>query len=174
MGARMDRAGVAGVELGRLIIGQTVTTFVRCICAALAASNLLLGWGPLFHHDGQAYANPVFRGVFRFASPMAWGIGFITCGLLLLAAAISARAIVYLIGVTLSSLTLLGWAALIILEAATTDAVLTSGAIGLYVGTFTALIGLAASPRQLDVPRPLELVLAPADADPVPLRRTGS
>lgn len=170
----MGRAGVAGIELGRLIIGHTITTFVRMLCVALAASNLFLAWGPLFDVDSRAYANPVFRGVFRFASPTAWGIGFAISGLLLLAAAVSARAIVYLAGVTLASLTLAGWSSLIILEAATTDAVLTSGAIGLYVGTFTALIGLAASPRQLDVPRPLELVLDSTQERPIPLRRTGS
>lgn len=172
----MERLGNAGIELGRLIVGQTVTVFVRCVCAALAVSNVFLAWGPLFDHDATAYDNPVFDGVFTFASPQAWGIGFALSGLVILTAAISARAVVYLIGITLSTLTLGGWSALIILEAATGPAVLTSGAIGLYVGTFTALIGLAASPRQLDVPKPLELVLA-SDTNvdpPVPIRRTGT
>lgn len=170
----MERLGNAGVELGRLIIGQTVTVFVRCICVALAVSNLFLAWGPLFDADSSAYDNPVFDGVFTFASPQAWGVGFALSGLILLAAAISAHAVIYLVGVTLATLILGGWSALIILEAATGPAVLTSGAIGLYVGTFTALIGLAASPRQLDVPKPLELVLAGEVEPAVPLRRTGT
>lgn len=171
----MDSIGNAATELAKLVIGQTITVFVRCICAALAVSQIFLAWGPLFDHDSRAYQNPVFDDVFRFASPQAWGIGFALAGLVLLAAAISARAVVYLVGITLSSLTLAGWSSLIILRAVFSDeAVLTSGAIGLYVGTFTALIGLAASPRQLDVPRPLELVLDSADPRPIPLRRTGT
>lgn len=171
----MDSIGNAATDLTKLVAGQTVTVFVRCICAALAVSQIFLAWGPLFDHDSRAYQNPVFDDVFRFASPQAWGIGFAFAGLVLLAAAISARAVVYLVGITVSSVTLAAWSSLIILRAVSSDeAVLTSGAIGLYVGTFTALIGLAASPRQLDVPRPLELVLDSADPRPIPLRRTGT
>lgn len=170
----MERLGVAGVELGRLIIGHTITVFVRCICVALAVSNLFLAWGPLFTAESRAYQNPVFDGVFRFASPLAWGGGFALSGLLLLAAAISARAVIYLVGVTIAGVTLAGWSGLVILEAATSQtAVITSGAIGLYVGTFTALVSLAASPRQLDVPKPLELVLDGVEP-PIPIRRTGT
>lgn len=174
MGATMDRAGNAAVELGRLIVGHTITRFVRVICFALAVSNLFLAYGPIFDGQSTAYRQPIFDAVWRFASPTAWGIGFAAAGLILLTAAISARAIIYLIGITLASLSLALWSALIIIQATTTPADLTSGAIGLYIGTFTALIGLAASPRQLDVPKPLELVLSPADDRPRPLRRTGT
>lgn len=171
----MDSDGNAIVELTRSAARHTVTVFVRCICAALAVSQLFLAWGPLFDADSRAYQNPVFDDAFRFASPQAWGLAFALGGLLLLAAAISARAAAYFAGIFVAGATLFAWSTMIIARAATSDeAVLTSGAIGLYVGTFTALIGLAASPRQLDVPRPLELVLDSADPRPIPLRRTGT
>lgn len=168
------RSGIAIAELLTLVVGKTITRFVRWVCVALTVAVCFLGYGPLFDPDGRAYTNPVFDGVFAFASPQAWGIGFITAGAVLLVAAMSGRAVVYLVGITIAALTLAGWSGLIIREAIIDDdAVLTSGAIGLYVASFTAIIGLAASPDQLEVARPLELVVDD-DTEPLELRRVGS
>lgn len=160
-------------ELHRLVIGQLATPFVRAVCFALAVASGLFAYGPIFTPNARSYSNPVFGALFRFASPQAWGIGFAIASACLLLAALSARALLYLLGITLNALLLAGWSGLVILEAwQNTDADLTSSALGLYVYAFTATIGLAASPRQLATAPRLELVI---DNDThYELRRTGT
>ena len=171
-----DDLGIDRPAIGRVIaaVGRDqVTPFIRISSAALAVAMFLLGYGPLIQADSPAYDRPIFDGVFAFASPLAWGIGFMVPAALLGIAALSGRAIVYLTGITVGALTLAGWASMIVLTAATDDgAVLTSGALGLYLGTFVGIIGTALSPRQIKAERPMVAVLEDHDA-PVPLRRVG-
>lgn len=171
MNPDLDRPAIMRV-LG-MVAREQVTVFVRVVSGSLAVSMFFLGYGPLFQADGAAYANPVFDGVFAFASPTAWGIGFMVPAGLLAIAAISGRAVVYLAGITVAALTLAGWAAMVLLTAWTNDdAVITSGAIGLYLGTFVGIVGLALSPRQIVAERPIVAVLDES-SPPVPLRRVG-
>ena len=161
------------VKVLGMVLREQITTFVRLTSGALAAAMFLLAYGPLVDARTGAYAAPIFDGVFRFASPFAWGIGFMVPGLLLAVGAVSGRAALYLAGVTYGTFTLAAWAGMIVLEAWTSDgATITSGGLGLYVGTFTGLVGLALSPRQIVDERPIVAVLE-QDAAPVPLRRIG-
>ena len=171
----------ADVNIDRPAIGRVlgavgrdiVTPYIRVSSAALAVAMFLLGYGPLVQADSVAYDRPIFDGVFAFASPLAWGIFFMVPAALLAIAVISGPGIVYLAGITIGALTLAGWASMIMLTAATDDgAVLTSGAIGLYLGTFVGIIGVALSPRQIKAERPIVAVLED-HAEPVPLRRVG-
>lgn len=151
--------------------GMTITPFVRVISACLAAAFTFFAWDPLFHPNDPAYDRPVFDAVFTFASPLAWGIGFATCVVLLLVAAISARAAIYIAGITLSSVALIGWASMVIYQSWNSPDSLTSTAYGLYGLSFTAIVGLAFSPRQLTADKPIIAVLD--DGKVVPLKQTG-
>ena len=152
-----------------VIKNERITTFVRAVSVLNAVALAFLAHGPLFRSGSRAYENPVFDGVFYFASPVAWGAAFGVSALVLLLAATSGRLAIYVVGATLGTVTLGGWAAMIMAQAATSDeAVLTTGAIGLYVGCFTSIIGLAFSPHQLEVEKP---IVAVTDKDEViPLR----
>lgn len=162
-------------KLWELVRAQTVTTFVRVLCGALTVSMAFMAWGPLFGGRNRAYVNPVFDGVFQFASPQAWGFGFMVCSILLLLSAITARAALYAVAVIVSTVTLAGWASMVMYQAwRDPTATLTSGAYGLYIGTLTSLLGLAFSPRQLTVAKPIVAVLDDNVVKPLkPLQNTG-
>lgn len=164
-----DRPAIMRV-LG-MVAREQVTGFIRITSATLAVSMFFLGYGPLVDSARPAYQAPVFDGVWWFASPTAWGVGFMLSASLLGVAALSGRAVVYITGVTVASFTLAAWSGMVILESLTNpDAALTSGAIGLYIGTFVGLVGIALSPRQIVAERPILAVLDD-ETDPVPLRR---
>lgn len=150
--------------------GMTITPFVRVVSACLAAAFTFMAWDPLFNPDNPAYDRPVFDAVFAFASPLAWGIGFAACVVLLLVAAISARAAIYIAGVTISAVTLIGWASMVIYRSWNSADSLTSAAYGLYGLSFTAIVGLAFSPRQLSMQRP---IIAVIDDNVVPMKQVG-
>jgi hypothetical protein len=160
-------------HLYQLVQRETVTVFVRVVAGILAVSMGLLGYGPSFESDSDAYQNPVFDGVFSFASPFAWGLWFFAGASLLLLTAITGRAVIYVIGAVVAGTSLAAWSSIIMATAALSEeAVLTQGAIGLYVGTFTALIGLPLSPRQLAVEKPI-VAVAPESGEVTSLRRIG-
>lgn len=167
--------GSALRKIWELVRAQTITSFVRLLCAVLSASMGFLAWGPLFNPHGPGYQNPVFDGVFTFASPAAWGFGFMICSILLLLSAITARAALYAVAVVISAVTLAGWASMIIYQAQRDPAAhLTSGAYGLYIASLTSLLGLAFSPRQLTVEKPIVAVLDDDVVKPLkPYQNTG-
>lgn len=153
-----------------LIAHEQTTRFIRVLSAALAIMMATFAWDLIFRPDAKAFDNPVFDGVFDFATPMAWGVGFACSSLLLWIAAISGRAALHLLGVVVATVTLAGWSAMIMFEAWTSqEAVLTSGAVALYFGSFTSLIGLSLSPQPFEV----EAVLVGVTEDDtvIPLRR---
>lgn len=152
--------------------GMTITPFVRVICVALTAVYTLLAWDPLFNPNQNAYDNPVFDAARQFASMQAWGVGFAISAALLLFAAVSGRAAVYVIGIVVATAHLAGWASMIIYESwSNPNAELTSGAYALYGGTLIAVTGLAFSPRQIAVEKPIVAILE--DNTVKPLRRIG-
>lgn len=151
--------------------GDLITPYLRVMCGMTGAGMVFLGWGPLLNPDGAAYDRPIFNGVRRWAAIEAWGTGFWLCAVVMLVAALSSRALVYALGVVLCSVTLAGWSAMIILEARVNpDAVLTSGAIGLYLLSFTCIVGIAFSPRQLSGEKEI-LGQISDDGSLVPMRR---
>lgn len=153
--------------------GMTITPFVRVICGVIAVAYGFMAWDPLFHSGSPAYDRPVFEAVFKFASPLAWGVGFATCAIALTLSALTSRAALYVGAISVSAVTLSGWASMVIFKSMTNtngDS-LTSGAYGLYIGTLTSVVGLAFSPRQLAVDKPIIAVLD--DGKVVPLKQTG-
>lgn len=155
--------------LWRLVGGEQITPFVRCICIALAAALVAMGYEPLFHPNATAYQNPVFDLV-RRAPLQLWGSWFVIEACLMLFAALTARAVWYVIAVVLTTITLSGWAiAVIAQDWRSAEADLTSGAIGLYLFAYVAVLGLAFSPRQLAAERPI--VTVTEDGTVTPLRR---
>lgn len=143
---RPDRA----IELVKPLLGELVTPFIRSVCAAISVAYVLLGWAPLLDATSGAYDRPIFDAVFRLADPRVWGAVFMVCAAALLLTAITGRAGLYLVAVVGSTIALGAWASTIIYVAIVDEqAELTLGAGGLYVLAFTALIGLAMSPRQL-------------------------
>lgn len=145
-----DRPVSAIGRVFRLMAGETITPFLRAISASVCVSMFALGWQPLLDPHAIAYQNPVFESIRAVAALPTWGIMFWVCGILLGVAAVSARAIIYLIGVVLSSVLLTGWCVLVVLEATVdADAHLTSGAIGFYILSLTAVAGMAGVPQQI-------------------------
>lgn len=144
-----------------LLRDEQVTTYVRILAIPLATMMVWLGYQPVFEPDAPAYDRPVFRAVFAFASPQAWGVGFMVCAALMMVTALSGRLAVYAVAVALSAVTLAGWASMICYEAWWGDngAELTSGAVGLYVGSLTAIVGLALSPHQVEAPQQIVAVV---------------
>lgn len=153
--------------------GMMVTPFVRVICAILSLSYVFMAWDPLFNPNDSAYERPLFDAVFAFASPLAWGVGFAICAVTLMLAAITGRAVIYLLGILVSVTTMLAWASMIIYQSwENAEAHLTSGAYGLYTATLVGVVGLAFSPRQLNVEKPIIAVLEDdGDAIVRPLKR---
>lgn len=134
-----------------LLKGERVTPLNRLLCLSYAFGYIWWGRGLLFQADSPAYLNPVFNGVFTAAHPSVWGLGFWCAGCLMLLAAITARGFVFLVAVVMAFGILFGWAVGVIAQSILDDdAILTSGAIGLYILSFTGLVGVAFSPRPLE------------------------
>lgn len=139
-----------------LLAGERVSLFVRCITAPIAVALFYFGFDPFFHPNSPAYSRPIFDGVFAAADPRTWGLLWFACGVLMTLSTLTGRAAIYVLGVFVSSLTLGAWASMIVIESRqNSEAELTSGAIGLYILAFVAIIGLAFSPTPLDVDQPI-------------------
>ena len=166
-----DRA----VELVRPLLGELVTPFIRWVCAALAVGYVLLGYQPLLDPTAAAFDRPIFDGVFTLADPRAWGIMFVAVAVLLAITAITGRAGLYLVAIVVATVTLAAWASTIVYTALTVpDANLTVAAVGLYVIDFTAIIGLAMSPRQLSTHDTVSIVTPGEDGNVVELRQAAA
>lgn len=156
-----------GIELYR---GQTLSPFVRIISFALASGFAWFGYGPLLDADGRAWENPVFDGVFTVATPWMWGSVFWLCSALMLFVAISGRAIVYLVTLFPSTGTMVAWSTGVITQAIVSEeAHLTQAAVGLYIFTFTAIVGLAGAPKPFEME--VEIVERSADGKLIPIER---
>jgi len=154
-----------------LVIGERLPTFQRVISGCVAVAMLFLGWGPLLNPTGVAYQNPVFDGVKSIAPLETWGFAFWVVGIVMGVAAISGRAMVYVFGLLGALLTLAGWCFAVITESKLNpEANLTSGAIGLYILSGTAVLGLAFSPQQIEHESKIVGIVG-QDGAPVPLRR---
>lgn len=167
-----DERSVAARYLYSLVHREQITTFVRLVAFTLSVMMGFMAYGPIFDADTAAYQNPVFDLAFRIAAPAAWGVAFFAGGALLMIAALSSRALVYVVAVVWSAITLMAWTCAILTHAATSEANITSGAIGLYIGAFTGLIGIAMSPNQIVAQKPIVAIVQGVE-EPIPLQRVG-
>ena len=153
-----------------LVAGKRVRPHVRILSSFVAIATFFMGRGPLFRAEQRAYQNEVFDGIFQFAHPIAWGIGFWIVAAIMFTAAATGRALLMVVGCGLTTGILLAWAGGIITTAIISDAaVLTDGAVGLYVLAFTSIISIAFSPEPMEY-EPI-IVQADADGNVTPLKR---
>ena len=152
-----------------LVAGQVVRRYIRTMSLGVVLAFAFMGYGPLFTNHTRAYQNPVFDGVFTLALPQVWGAAFWTIGALMLIAAMTGRALLYVVALVLATAIMFGWCFGIVFQAwISEDAVLTSGALGLYVFSFSAIIGLAATPDPMELEP--EIYERDASGEVVPLR----
>lgn len=126
-----------------------ITPYMRVMSGLVGISLIVFGWGPMITPDAAAYQQPVFAAVRRFASMQAWGLGFWVPALLLVLAAASGRALMYVWGSMLGSFALSLWGVFVVQEWIRHDAVFTTGGLALYMLAVTITTGLAFSPKQL-------------------------
>lgn len=159
----------------RLIKGEQVLLNIRIIAMFYALAFSIWGGSLIFFPDARAYENPVFNGIFTAAIPQVWGAAFWTVACFMIATAVTARAIMYLIAVSLASGFLAGWTIGVIMQWLITDAALTGGALALFIMAFTGLGSTVASKRTLEYRR--DIYERTPDGVVVPLieadRRTG-
>lgn len=149
---------------------------IRIIAVCYAAAFGVWGGSLIFFPDAAAYRNPVFNGIFTAAIPQVWGAAFWAVACFMIATAITARAVMYLIAVGLASGFLAGWAIGVVMQWLLVDeAVLTGGALALFIMAFTGLGSTVASKRTLEYRR--DIYERTADGVVVPLveadRRSG-
>lgn len=145
-----------------------LTIYMRIMSGILGFALFIFGWGPMIDPDNIAYSRPIFDGVQRFASMNAWGLGFWVPAVLLMASAISGRAMMYVWGSLFAATVLCGWSYFVVGQWVTNDeAVFTTGGLALYVMAITFDLGLAFSPKQL-VEEP-QVVAQLGDGKVVPL-----
>jgi hypothetical protein len=89
--------------------------------------------------------------VFTVAHPTAWGIVFLAAGCLMLATAISGRALIFLAAMSLTVAVMLGWTGGVISQVLLSEqAELTTGSAALYLMGFVGIASMALVPRPLE------------------------
>lgn len=148
---------------------ERISTLNRWLVAIYAIGCLYWGYGLLFQNGDEAYDNPVFDGLFTIAHPVTWGFAWWTVGCMLMIAAISARAQMFLWALTALAGVLTGWVLGVLTHVIVSDAVLSSGAMALYMFSYTGLAGIALQPRPLDLD--IEIYERNEEGVIVPLKR---
>lgn len=159
------------IALWRAVRRSEVNGFVRVISAGLALSMFLFARGATFNADTAAYERPIFDLVRQLAPMYVWGFWFFVAAMLYVLVALTARAFIYVMAIISSSITLGAWISCIVIQSRlSTEALLTDGALGYFVMSGVAIIGLSFAPRQLAVERPI--IMADDDGNVRELRRS--
>lgn len=132
-----------------LFRGEHITKLNRWLALAYSVGCWIWGGSLIFMHNGRAYDNQVFDGIFTLAHPIAWGITVWMLGCIMFLTATTAKGLLFLLAIVGMFGYLLAWSGGVMAQAALTEATLTGGAIALYIFAFTGLAAMAFSPQPL-------------------------
>ena len=153
----------------RLLRGECITPLLRSLAFVYAAALSVWGIGLIFHNGRSIYDDPALDGVFTVAHPVAWGVCFWLAGCLMLATAISGRALIFLVAMIVTVAVMLGWTGGVVSQVLLSDvAELTTGTAALYMMGFTGIASMALAPKPLE--HEVEILERTTDGVLVPLK----